>query len=86
MQHCFFRQKSYYCERRFYICFMLFISYLVINVQQNILSWFGFGLWQKIMTSINLYDNNEPSAVTRATFIYYSRNKLGREYVYVNIA
>ena len=65
---------------------MLFISYLVKNVQQNILSWFGFGSWQKTMTSINFYDNNESCAVTRATFIYYSSNKLGREYVYVNIA
>ena len=42
-------------------------------------------VWQNIMTTINLYDNNEPFATTRVTFIYDSSNKLGREYVYANI-
>ena len=44
------------------------------------------GLWQKIMTTINLYDNNELFVMIRATFIYYSSNKLTRAYVCVPIS
>ena len=45
--------------------------------------WFGF--IAKIMTTIYLYDNDESFAMTGVTFIYYSSNQLGREYVYASI-
>ena len=38
------------------------------------------------MTTINLYDNNELFVMIRATFIYYSSNKLTRAYVCVPIS